>query len=184
MPVPTKPFLALAAQDLMNREVATIPRDMGMQAAARWLEQMRVSGAPVVDEDGRCVGVLSSADFVACCAANRTRCSMHRAEANRGPCTFPDCVGSEWQMVNVGESGESLVRDHMTPDPATAPPETPIARLAQMMVDAQVHRLIIVDEQRRPLGIVSTTDIVAAVARAGVDEYFVDHGSKPKADGQ
>ena len=71
-----KPFLALAAKDLMNTEVATIPCDLGMQTAARWLAQMRVSGAPVVDEQGRCVGVLSSNDFVACCAANRTRCAI------------------------------------------------------------------------------------------------------------
>jgi CBS-domain-containing membrane protein len=170
MAVMTKPFLALSAKDLMNDEVVTIPRDMGMQAAARWLGQMHVSGAPVVDDQGRCVGVLSAGDFVACCAANRTHCAKHRAEAHYGPCTFPDCVGSEWQMVQVAESVESLVCDHMTPDPVTARPETTIARLAQMMVDAHVHRIIIVDDRGRPLGIVSTTDIVAAVARAGIDE--------------
>jgi CBS-domain-containing membrane protein len=170
MPALAKPFLALVARDLMNGEVMTIPRDMGMQAAARWLNQMHVSGAPVVDEQGRCVGVLSSHDFVACCAANRDRCSQHRAAAHRGPCTSRDGVGSDWQIVEVAESVEGMVRDRMTPDPVMARPETPIARLAQMMVDAHVHRLIIVDEHRRPLGIVSTTDIVAAVARAGADE--------------
>lgn len=170
MPVMTKPFLASTAKDLMNGEIVRIPRDMGMQAAARRLGQMHISGAPVVDEQGCCVGVLSSGDFVACCAANRTRCAQHRAEVNRGPCTFPDCVGSEWQIVDVAESIEGLVRDHMTPDPVMAGPETPIARLAQMMVDAHIHRLIIIDEQYHPIGIVSTTDIVAAVARAGIDE--------------
>jgi CBS domain-containing membrane protein len=166
MLVMTKPFLALVAKDLMNGELTTIPRDMGMQAAARRLGQMHVSGAPVVDEQGRCVGVLSSNDFVSCCASNRARCAKHRAEANCGPCTFPDCVGSEWQMVNVTEGVEGMVRDYMTPDPVTAPPETTIARLAQMIVDAHVHRIIIVDRQGHPVGIVSTTDIVAAVGRA------------------
>jgi len=170
MLVMTKPFLALTAKDLMNGEVIRIPRDMGMQAAARCLGQMHVSGAPVVDEEDRCVGVLSSGDFVACCAANRTRCEYHRVEANHGPCTSPDCVGSEWQMVNVTETIEGLVRDHMTPDPVMTRPETPISRLAQMLVNAHIHRVIIVNEQRHPIGIVSTTDIVAAVARAGADE--------------
>lgn len=170
MPALVKPFLALTARDLMNGEVTSIPRDMGMQAAARWLEKMHVSGAPVVDHEGRCVGVLSSHDFVACCAANRDRCSLHRAEVNRGPCPSRDGVGSDWQIVELPESVEGMVRDRMTPDPVMARPETPISRLAKMMVDARVHRLIIVDEQHRPLGIVSTTDIVAAVARAGVGE--------------
>jgi CBS-domain-containing membrane protein len=170
MPALTKSLLDLVAKDLMNGEVLTIPRDMGMQAAARWLGQIHSSGAPVVDEEGCCVGVLSSNDFVACCAASRTRCAKQRAEANCGPCAFPDCVSSEWQMVNVAERVESLVCDHMTPDPATARPETSITQLARMMRDAHIHRLIIVDDQRRPLGIVSSTDIVAAVARVGEDE--------------
>jgi CBS-domain-containing membrane protein len=170
MPALAKPLLALTARDLMIGDVVTVPRDMGMQAAARRLGQMHISGAPVVDEQGRCVGVLSSNDFVSCCAANRTRCAKHRAEANCGPCSFPDCVSSEWQMVNVTESVEGMARDHMTPDPVTARPETPIAQLAQMMVDGQIHRLIIVDNQHRPLGIVSATDIMAAVARAGINE--------------
>jgi CBS-domain-containing membrane protein len=169
MLVLAKSLLALTARDLMKGDVVTIARDMGMQAAARCLEQMHVSGAPVVDVEGRCVGVLSSHDFVACCAANRNRCSQHRAEAHRGPCPSRDGVGSDWQIVEVAESVEGMVRDRMTPDPVTARPETPIAQLARMMVDAHVHRLIIVDEQRRPLGIVSTTDLVAALARAEQD---------------
>jgi CBS-domain-containing membrane protein len=166
----TKPFFALAAKDLMNEEVVAIPREMGMQAAARRLGQMRVSGAPVVDEQGRCVGVLSSGDFVACCAANHTRCAQHRAEANRGPCAFPDCISSEWQIVNAAECVEGMVRDHMTSDPVMARPGTTISLLAQMMRDAHIHRLIIVDERCCPVGIVSTTDIVAAVAQAGIDD--------------
>ncbi len=169
MPVMVKPLLALVARDLMNREVATIPIDLGMQTAARWLAQMHVSGAPVVDERGSCVGVLSSNDFVSCCSANRSRCGKHRAEARIGPCTFPECYGSEWQIVEP-ESKEGTVREYMTRDPATAPPDAPIGKLAEMMVDAHLHRLIIVDERNRPVGVVSSTDIMAAVARAGHEE--------------
>jgi CBS-domain-containing membrane protein len=169
MPMVAKPLLALVARDLMNKEVATIPLDLGMQTAARWLAQLHVSGAPVVDERGRCVGVLSSNDFVSCCAANRSRCGKNRTEVRVGPCTDPDCVGCEWQMVQP-ESVEGTVREYMTPNPATARPDTPIAKLAEMMVDAHLHRLIIVDEQDRPVGVVSSTDIVAAVARFGHEE--------------
>ena len=166
MPALAKSFLALTARDLMNCEVAIVPLEMGMQAAARSLNQMHVSGAPVVDKQGCCVGVLSSNDFVSCCAANRSHCAKHRAETNRGLCTSPDCVGSDWQMVDTVASAEGLVRDYMTSDPVTAGPETSIFELARMMVDARVHRLIIVDDQFCPIGIVSTTDIVAAVARS------------------
>ena len=58
------PLLALTAQDVMSREVVTIPRQMSLREAARLLRRASVSGAPVVDEQGRCVGVLSAADFL------------------------------------------------------------------------------------------------------------------------
>jgi len=41
----------------------------------------------------------------------------------------------------------------------------PIGDLANMMIDAHIHRVIVVDSNERPIGIVSTTDILAAVAR-------------------
>ena len=54
----------------------------------------------------------------------------------------------------------------MTADPVTVSPHTPIGKLARLMLDAHIHRVVVVDEQRRPIGIVSSTDILAAVAYA------------------
>jgi CBS domain-containing protein len=45
-------------------------------------------------------------------------------------------------------------------------PATRIGELAQRMLDAHIHRAIVVDRNQKPVGIVSTTDILAAVARA------------------
>jgi hypothetical protein len=47
-----------------------------------------------------------------------------------------------------------------------APPQTPIGELARLMLDAHIHRIMVRDENNRPIGIVSSTDILAAVARA------------------
>ncbi len=62
----------------------------------------------------------------------------------------------------------------MTPDPVLVLPETPLGELAQMMIDAHIDRLIVVAEDRRPLGVVSSTDVLAAVARAGEQAYEED----------
>src|SRR5262245_46733051 len=58
------PLPALTAQDVMSREVVTIPQRVSLGDAARLLRRASVSAAPVVDEQGRCVGVLSAADFL------------------------------------------------------------------------------------------------------------------------
>jgi CBS domain-containing protein len=58
------PLLELTAEDLMSRNVVVISQHMSLKAAAHLLAQAEVSGAPVVDEEGRCVGVLSAADLM------------------------------------------------------------------------------------------------------------------------
>lgn len=81
-------------------------------------------------------------------------------------CSQPHCVLVDWQIVNMEKLSSDEVRQFMTPDPVTVEPATAIAVVAQMMVDGHIHRVIVVDEERKPVGLVSSTDILAAVARS------------------
>jgi CBS domain-containing protein len=67
--------------------------------------------------------------------------------------------------VNLERSPTSPVRRFMTAPPVTTGPDTPVAVLARQMSDAHIHRLIVVDRQRRPVGIVTSSDVLAAVGR-------------------
>lgn len=155
-----KPFFHQTAADLMSPVVISVPREMSLQGAAHLLSQNHISGAPVVDEAGRCIGVLSSSDFV--------QLVEHGTSSKSGPRETGPCYCSDWQVVAAARDiDEGLhVQDVMTPDLVTAGPATSIGRLASMMMDAHIHRVIIVDATGRPLGIVSATDILAALARA------------------
>jgi CBS-domain-containing membrane protein len=150
--------LCLRAADVMSRDVLAIPQEMSLRYAARLLSRARVSGAPVVDDLGCCVGVLSSTDF------------MHWTEqGSRGPAGktgLNDCICSEWQLVDYRDLPADQVRHYMTADPVTVRPATPIRELARLMLDAHIHRLIVVDEFCKPVGVVSSTDLLAALARA------------------
>jgi CBS domain-containing protein len=206
-----KPFPSLTAEDLMNRDVVTISAEMPLQAAAHLLSCEHISGAPVVDAQGKCVGVLSAIDFlhlaerrddvtkpaspplpITCSFQVKqrrldgkevTRCTLPPGVCpiqvrQSGPeeeempvCSQPHCVLSDWQVVDVEKLPTDEVRRFMTADPVTAQPTTSVRTLALMMLDAHIHRVIVTDEQSRPIGIVSSTDILAAVAYA--------HGSRP-----
>jgi CBS domain-containing protein len=163
MRAPGKPLLALTADDLMSCDLVVIPEDMTLRCAAHLLSQAQVSGAPVVDSQGRCIGVLSGTDFV------RWAEKLGRpASASECPtCLVPPCVCADWQMLEPDDLPTSEVRQHMTPDPVMTCPATPISQLARNMLDAHIHRIIVVDAQRRPIGIITSTDILAAVAYAG-----------------
>jgi CBS domain-containing protein len=148
----------LTAADVMSREVIAVPKHLSLRAAARLLAGSHISGAPVVDHTGRCVGVLSTTDLVEW---------VGRGE--RHPREAPDehTRVCEWEVITSRAPVEEEVRDWMTPDPVMAPPTASLSELARFMIDAHVHRIIVAEEDGRPLGIVSSTDILAAVAYAG-----------------
>jgi CBS domain-containing protein len=155
-----KPLLSLCAADLMSHDLVMIPQDMSVRGAARMLSRAEISGAPVVDDEGRCIGVISATDFI------------RWAEDGPRPDSNPDaCACSPWQIIEEHEFPEGCVREIMTTDPVTAPPETPVGDLARMMLNAHIHRVIVVDRGGRPVGVVSSTDILAAVAQADRIEH-------------
>jgi CBS-domain-containing membrane protein len=157
MTTTTKPFAELTAADVMSREVIAVPKHLSLRAAARLLAGSHISGAPVVDHNGRCVGVLSTTDFVEWAGTEGTTPSEHN---NKSACVC------EWEIVTANAPPDEQVRDWMTSDLVMALPTASISELARSMIDAHVHRIIVAGADERPIGIVSSTDILAAVAYA------------------
>ena len=54
----------MIASDIMTRKVATIHPEASVQEAAQLLDQKRISGAPVVDPDGKIIGIITEADII------------------------------------------------------------------------------------------------------------------------
>jgi len=207
MSATTVPLLAMTAEDLMTTDVVSIPEEMPLREAARCLVSQGISGAPVVDSHGVCIGVVSSVDFlrylahrdpqqVPAAMARPLSCSYQHRSARAGKqfectlapgacsvqvqqktaqgenltvCNQPHCVFADWQVVEMEELPCDDVRNYMTPDPVTATADESVQRLARRMIDAHVHRVIIVDESKRPIGIVASTDILAAVCYAELE---------------
>jgi predicted transcriptional regulator len=152
--------MSLCASDVMSRNILMIRREMSLQGVARLLSRAGVSGAPVVDDLGRCVGVLSATDI------------MHSVETGEANLESTGSLDSQahcaWQIPEDNRNSLHRVADFMTKDPVLVGPATPIGELARTMVDAHIHRVIVVDMVcQRPLGIVSSMDILALLARLG-----------------
>jgi CBS domain-containing protein len=159
MSTTTKPLPSLTAADLMSRDVITIPRAMSLRAAGHLLSEAQISGAPVVDEMGECIGVLSAIDFMHWIGYGKTGPAK---AASAIPSGFP----SAWQILEAESVPTDEVGNYMTANPVTVSPTVSIAELARGMTDAHIHRLIVVDDERRPIGVISSTDVLAAVALA------------------
>jgi CBS-domain-containing membrane protein len=202
MTVTRKPFAALTARDLMSRDLVLVRQEMTLHDAAILLARAQVSGAPVVDVAGRCVGVVSSTDFARWAARERpavpahlphtciyqrtqraadgsleVRCTLppgtcvvqrpgDRAGGTEAVCTMPHAVLADWQVVQSAELPPDTVGERMTRDLATTEPDARVGTLARRMLDGGVHRLVVVDAEEKPVGIVTATDVLAALVRS------------------
>jgi CBS domain-containing protein len=139
---------------------------------ARWVARLPAPPAGAFRTCPYCeLGRGAAGQNVAVCKLAPGACVVQRQEAGPGgelltTCAAPFgvCVG-EWQILEPEALPSGFVREQMTADPVMAPADTPLGKLARMMIDASVHRVIIVDVGRRPVGIVSCTDLIAAIAR-------------------
>jgi CBS domain-containing protein len=84
-------------------------------------------------------------------------------------CREPHCVCTEWQAVEMETLPAEDVRHYMTSGPVTVAPEATICEVAKAMLDAGVQRVIVLDPDRRPVGVVSTTDLIAALVAGDGD---------------
>jgi len=167
-----KPLLELTATDLMSASVVMIPETMSLQGAAHLFAQAHVTGAPVIDHDGRCVGVLSATDFVRWAEKGTHEFSGLEHELEFCP---------PWHICDPSTLPDDAVRNYMTRDVVLVAPTTTIGTLARLMIDAHIHRVIVTDHKGRPAGIVSSTDVLAAVARADQSKTATKHAEERHA---
>ena len=133
----------MRVRELMQKDVKTVNREASVNDAVVALTDSHISALPVVDSAGRMVGVISSTDVL-----------TSEAEAR-------DAVEREALFEQM------MVRDIMTPRPLTISPDAEIKEAAQQMLYADIHRLF-VTQGDQVIGVISTTDIVRAVASGGL----------------
>ncbi len=168
------------ARDVMTREVVTLGPDDPISDAAHLLLREQISGAPVVNDLGICVGVFSASDVLAYEEDRATQESIRPSIYYRTPEEYE--VGTEewtrWEEVQqeFAEEPEATVEQYMTRDLVTVRDETPLAEVIRQMLDAHIHRILVVDEQSRLVGIITTTDVLGALLRQASRERAVGAG--------
>ena len=123
------------AKDVLTPNVVRVTADMEVGAVAQLFGNEAITGAPVVDGEGRVVGVISQSDLLGHV--------LTPAPAGRPPTT---------------------VRDIMTPMAVTVEEETPLDEVAARMAQYGIHRVVVVDQAQRVRGIVTSMDLVLWVA--------------------
>lgn len=155
---PVRTLTAFRVRDLMRGDVVTVRAKDTMRHAASVLQSYGITGAPVVNDSGECVGVISASDFVG------------REIASAGT---PDATKLAFDSMYIKKTFSppeqieaNLVEAYMTSEVHSVGVNDPMLVAARKLCEERVHRLVVVDEQYRPLGVVSSLDIVACTVVA------------------
>ncbi len=145
---------AIVASDVMMPDVLTVSGSMPAADLASFLVDNQVTGAPVVDDEGRPLGVVSVTDVAAMAAEGgidgRRGSGFYTTEASAMASLAP---------IRTRRKTEFRVRDLMTPDIYSVEEDTRVAEIAKIMLDGQLHRVLVCREGCL-VGIISTSDLL------------------------
>ncbi|MDD5302067.1 MAG: CBS domain-containing protein [Elusimicrobia bacterium] len=143
----------MLAKDIMRKKVVAVESWLTLPELSKIFAEKSISGAPVVDEAGAILGVVSQTDLV------RTRReapagvpSYHRE--------FDDTVRAAG--LHFEELDRTRVEQIMTPGAISLDEMTPVEKVAKVMIDSHIHRVLITRGEKLA-GIVTTMDLMRAL---------------------
>jgi CBS domain-containing protein len=153
---------AETAQDLMTKNPMSIRHDVTIQSAAAFLIEKEISAAPVIDDAGHAVGVLSHTDIVrhdSEAAGKRLEESVYYRDVDLRcpPALRETTFGPKAKAVRVSDVMSPVVIEVFTQDPAVSV----IAKLLAL----KIHRLFVVDQTKTLVGVISTFDVLRCLQR-------------------
>lgn len=145
-------------QDIMVTNLVSVKPDDKMEDVAKVLEEHDINSAPVVDETGKCIGIITNHDLAEYEAtrvevSNELQHGYFFEQARYGdgsPVKFPGICFNE-------------VGCHMTKTVEAAQPEDPVSKIARTMLRKHIHHIVVMDEQKNLMGLVSSLDILGHI---------------------
>jgi CBS domain-containing protein len=151
--------MATVVRDIMDSSPATVHPETTVEEVIALLRQHELPGVPVVDDEGRCVGMVTEADLV--------------LPDDQGDLHLPHYINLFGGTVfleplsrfegRLRKAFASTAADMMTKDPDTVAPDTTVQEAARMIHESGHNRLPVVEEGRL-VGVVTRLDVLGALA--------------------
>jgi len=152
---------AVMADDVMTPNPVSIREELTVHEAVVFLTERRISAAPVINDAGRPVGVVSEADIL---RHNREHCDhlywVPQKDVDR-ELTLGSGEHLDGRSFEVEVPDVTRVKDIMNPAVYAVRRTTPIYEVVHQLLKRRVHRLFVVDEDNSLVGVITTLDILS-----------------------
>jgi CBS domain-containing protein len=144
---------------IMTKNPITVTGSMEIVKAAKLLLDRRINGVPVVDEEGRLVGILCQSDII---VQQKKLPVPSFFSFLDGYISLGSTKGFEKEVKKIAAT---TVADAMTPNPVTVGPDSDIETVAALMVDHNLYTLPVV-EKGMLVGVIGKVDILRTLMPA------------------
>src|SRR5918999_4588651 len=150
--------MALTVRDIMDTDVPVVTVVDSVEKVLHVLRDNELPGVPVVNEGGRCVGIITEADLVL--SDEDDDFHMPHYFQLFGGIVFLESI-SHWED-RVRKAFAATAEDMMTPDPVTIEPDATV-RQAAKLIERKKHNRLPVVQHGRLVGVVTRVDVLDAL---------------------
>jgi CBS domain-containing protein len=152
--------MADVVREIMDSNPATVHPDTPVEDVVRTLRENELPGVPVVDDEGRLLGIITEADLILPDEEGDLHIP-HYIELFGGT-IFLEPLSRFEQRLRKAFAAQAA--DMMTRDPDTVTPDTSVQKAARLVHDRGHNRLPVVDDDGRLMGVVTRVDLLGALA--------------------
>ena len=151
----------MLAKEIMTSAVITIHENATIREAVERMLSNGISGLPVVDEQGRLVGVLSESDLILHGSEPQVPHKLLNAIVKLLTHEEVELKSAHDALaVELAQVSQSTAGEFMTAPAYSVTPETPIETVAELITTHDINRVPVIDNQTRVIGIISRHDLL------------------------
>lgn len=154
-------WAVVTARDIMRTDVVVVSYAAPLSDIEQTLSENRISGAPVVDEGGHIIGIVSVKDIIDRYAQDPG--ARPRRGAGFYRVSSEDLDDGDWSSFELPRESEDTARDVMTAEIYAVDVDEGLQAIAKKMHSHRIHR-VLVQEDGKHVGLISTMEILAALS--------------------
>jgi len=147
----------LLARNIMTTAVVKVTTETSIGELSKVLLENKVSGVPVVDEEGTLMGIVSEADII------KDNIQIQFPFYFDPLMVSSFAVDFEKYSKDIKDYLNTKVKTIMNHRVKTANPSTPVSEIADIMVSNKVNRVPIIDKDKKIVGIITRADIIKSM---------------------
>lgn len=166
------PHDTVKVSDVMTKKVVTLSPDDSLEKATRTFEEYKYDGFPVINEEGKLIGIVTAYDMVSQSYATHLPSLLHIIEN-----VYKDQPDTNVLKEHFDKVRTVKVRDMMNLDPLVIAPDVRVEDLAKEFIQHhKVNPIPVIDADKNLLGVVSRFDIIRFFDETYFNKMLVESG--------